>query len=99
MASDSILDQSDKRSGPPGAETIGSPAPVLPAAEPGQRLDGPEPVSIPPNEPQTVVSARFGDDERVNVASQWKLMWWKFRKHRLALISAWVVLGLYLAAA
>src|SRR5215213_8306068 len=112
MASDSILDQSDERgrpsrdraelavepatAAPPGAETIGSPAPVLPAAEPGQRLDGPEPVVIPPNEPQTVVSARFGDDERVNVASQWTLMWWKFRKHRLALISAWVVIGLYL---
>lgn len=29
------------------------------------------------------------------VASQWKLMWWKFRKHKLALISAVVVIFLY----
>lgn len=30
------------------------------------------------------------------VASQWKLTWWKFRKHRLAMISAVIVLLLYL---
>ena len=26
--------------------------------------------------------------KRVFLASQWKLMWWKFKRHRLALISA-----------
>jgi peptide/nickel transport system permease protein len=30
------------------------------------------------------------------VASQWKLTWWKFRKHRLAMISTGVVIVLYL---
>ncbi|HET8627013.1 MAG TPA: ABC transporter permease [Thermomicrobiales bacterium] len=32
------------------------------------------------------------------VASQWQLMWWKFRKHRLAAISGVVVIALYLVA-
>jgi len=32
--------------------------------------------------------------ERVYVASQWKLMWWRLRRHRLAMVSA-VVLGLF----
>jgi peptide/nickel transport system permease protein len=32
------------------------------------------------------------------VASQWQLMWWKFRKHRLAMPSAIVLILLYLTA-
>jgi peptide/nickel transport system permease protein len=35
---------------------------------------------------------------RVEVASQWQLMWWKFRKHRLAIPSAIVLVLLYLMA-
>jgi peptide/nickel transport system permease protein len=35
---------------------------------------------------------------RVEVASQWQLMWWKFRKHRLAIPSAIILLLLYLTA-
>ena len=37
-------------------------------------------------------------DERAYVASQWQLMWWKFRRHRLAMVSAVIVIGLYLVA-
>jgi peptide/nickel transport system permease protein len=37
------------------------------------------------------------DESRVFVASQWQLMWWRFRKHRLAVASAVVVVGFYLA--
>ena len=37
-------------------------------------------------------------DEQVYVASQWQLMWWKFRKHRLAMASTAVVILLYLVA-
>jgi peptide/nickel transport system permease protein len=36
------------------------------------------------------------EDQRVFVASQWQLMWWRFKKHRLAVISAAVVVGFYL---
>ena len=37
------------------------------------------------------------DEQRIFVASQWQLMWWRFRKHRVAVASAVVVLGFYLA--
>src|SRR5436190_19848748 len=36
-------------------------------------------------------------EERVSVASQWQLMWWRFRKHKLAMVAAVVVLIFYLA--
>src|SRR5204862_661817 len=35
------------------------------------------------------------EEQRVFVASQWQLMWWRFRKHRLAVASGIVVLGFY----
>ena len=38
------------------------------------------------------------EEERVYLASQWRLMWWRFRKHRLALVSAVVVALFYLVA-
>lgn len=38
-------------------------------------------------------------DEKIYVASYWKLMWWRFRKHKMAMISAVIVLLLYLVAA
>jgi len=44
-------------------------------------------------------SARPAAEARVYTASQWRLMWWKFRRHRLAVVAAIVVLVLYLAAA
>ncbi len=34
-------------------------------------------------------------EERVSVATQWQLMWWRFRKHRLALIAGMIVIGFY----
>jgi peptide/nickel transport system permease protein len=34
-------------------------------------------------------------EERISVATQWQLMWWRFRKHRLALIAAAVVVAFY----
>src|SRR5262249_61550522 len=35
-------------------------------------------------------------EERVSVATQWQLVWWRFRKHRLAVVSAVVLIGFYL---
>ena len=40
--------------------------------------------------PGTVPSA----EERLYIASQWKLVWWRFIRHRLAVASA-IVLGLF----
>jgi peptide/nickel transport system permease protein len=38
------------------------------------------------------------DEQRVYVASQWLLIWWRFKKHRLAVVSGIVLLGFYLVA-
>lgn len=35
-------------------------------------------------------------EERVSLASNWKLVWWRFKKHRLAMISCAVVILFYL---
>jgi peptide/nickel transport system permease protein len=35
------------------------------------------------------------EQERFYTASQWQLMWWKFRRHRLAVISAWLLALMY----
>ncbi|HET6518315.1 MAG TPA: ABC transporter permease [Geminicoccaceae bacterium] len=37
------------------------------------------------------------EQERFYTASQWQLIWWKFRRHKLAVLSAWV-LGLMYAS-
>jgi peptide/nickel transport system permease protein len=34
----------------------------------------------------------------LEVASQWKLMWWKFKRHRLAMVGGIVVLAYYIVA-
>ena len=47
----------------------------------------------PPSTPTEVK-----DELSVEVASQWQLMWWKFRKHRLAMIGAIIVLMFYFVA-
>ncbi len=35
-------------------------------------------------------------EERISVASNWTLVWWRFRKHRLALFSAFILAVLYM---
>jgi len=35
------------------------------------------------------------EQERVYLASQWRLMWWKFRRHRVAVVSAVVLVVMY----
>ena len=37
--------------------------------------------------------ASTADKQRIFVASQWQLMWWRFRKHRLAVASGVVIAG------
>jgi peptide/nickel transport system permease protein len=43
--------------------------------------------------PSAEVSSK--EEERVSVASNWKLVWWRFRKNRLAVASALVLLLFY----
>lgn len=44
------------------------------------------------------VPAGPATDTRLAVASQWQLVWWAFRKHRLAMASLFIVLALYVIA-
>ncbi len=37
-------------------------------------------------------------EERLYLASQWQLMWWKFRRHKVAMFSGVVIICLYLVA-
>jgi len=51
----------------------------------------------PPSTPLPGPSAvPVAEKQRIFVASQWQLMWWRFRKHRVAVASGVVVIGFYL---
>jgi peptide/nickel transport system permease protein len=58
-------------------------------AEPEMALD---PTSAPVPGPSSVADPR---DQRVFVASQWQLMWWRFRRHKIAVASGLVVIAFY----
>ena len=51
-------------------------------------------VSSAPFEP-FATEALTPEQERFYRASQWRIMWWKFRRHRIALISAAILAVLY----
>jgi peptide/nickel transport system permease protein len=51
-----------------------------------------EPVPAPAPAPGEQVTA---GDQRIFVASQWQLMWWRFRKHKVALVSAAMIALFY----
>jgi peptide/nickel transport system permease protein len=52
--------------------------------------------SIPAGSPAVVAPAET--QAQVYVASQWQLMWWRFSKHRVALVSGIIVIVIYLVA-
>jgi peptide/nickel transport system permease protein len=49
------------------------------------------PLAVPP-----AVPTESEQEARVFVAPQWKLVWWKFRKHKVAMVCAIIVILLYL---
>ncbi len=51
-------------------------------------------VSHEPFDPQTI-EALTPEQQRYYLASQWQLMWWKLKRHRLALVSGAVLLLMY----
>ncbi len=53
-----------------------------------------DPASAPVHGPSVAAATK---EQRIFVASQWQLMWWRFRKHRVAVVSGGVVIGFYLA--
>jgi peptide/nickel transport system permease protein len=58
-------------------------------------MSEPEVRPVPPAEEEPAPAAAAAE-ERVSVATQWQLMWWRFKKHRLAMLSTVVVLLFYL---
>jgi peptide/nickel transport system permease protein len=50
--------------------------------------------AAPPAVPELDAGPTAAED-RVSLASNWTLVWWRFRKHRLAMASALVLVGLY----
>ena len=42
------------------------------------------------------IGSQTSEDERFFQASQWQLIWWKFRKHKLAMTGGSVIVFLYL---
>jgi peptide/nickel transport system permease protein len=52
----------------------------------------------PPRTEETTLNGEEIKDERIYVASQTQLIWWRFRKHKLAVISTIFLLVLYLVA-
>jgi peptide/nickel transport system permease protein len=51
-------------------------------------------VSQAPFDPYSVEQTT-PEQERIYLASQWRLMWLRFRRHKVALVSAWVLCVLY----
>lgn len=60
----------------------------------GKAVANPHYVSREPFDPQAI-EALTPDQEKVFLASQFKLMWWKFRRHKLALYSGVFLLAIY----
>jgi len=53
-------------------------------------------VSTEPFDPQAI-EALSPEQERYYMASQWKMMWWRLRRHKLAVISGFVLLVMYVS--
>ena len=48
--------------------------------------------------PEPIPVAAPSSEEREYIASQWKLMWWRFIRHRLAVVATAIILFFYLIA-
>lgn len=55
-----------------------------------ESLSQPNQPESPPAKPQR------SDADRIMVATQWQLMWWRFRKHKMAIVAAIVLAFFYL---
>ncbi|MGF1646477.1 MAG: ABC transporter permease [Kineosporiaceae bacterium] len=71
----------------PGPASVPSAAP----ASPGAGGHGPESADV-------LARSLHEDETDVDVASQWRLVWWRFRRHKVAVASAVVVAALYAIA-
>ncbi|MDX1434052.1 MAG: ABC transporter permease, partial [Gammaproteobacteria bacterium] len=51
-------------------------------------------VSAEPFDPHSIESLTE-EQERYYLASQWRMMWWRFKRHRLAVVSGVILLAMY----
>ena len=65
-----------------------------PLPAPGAPL--PHYISPTPFDPRSI-EAMTADQSRLHLASQWRLMWWKFKRHRLALCSGIFLVAFYVS--
>jgi len=56
-------------------------------------VDAPEPLEMFDEAP-----ALEPEEERLYVAGQWQLMWWKFRRHKMAIVGGVILIIFYLVA-
>ncbi|MCW5774186.1 MAG: hypothetical protein KIT16_21265, partial [Rhodospirillaceae bacterium] len=63
---------------------------AAPANAPAGRPAGSHYVSSAPFDPYSV-EALTPEQERYYLAGQWKLLWWKLKRHRIAVVSLWVL--------
>ncbi len=70
------------------------PADLAPPGRPGAYQKIPHVVSTEPFDPHAV-EQMSAEQERYYLASQWRMMWWKFLRHRLALVSGAFLLAMY----
>lgn len=71
---------------------VSAPAPASPLPPSGAPM--PHYVSAKPFDVHSV-EAMTPAQERVYLASQWRLSWWKFKRHKIALFSLFFLLALY----
>jgi peptide/nickel transport system permease protein len=50
-----------------------------------------------PFDPYEAEKALTPEQDRYYTASQWRLMWWRFKRHRPALVSMWILILFYVA--
>ncbi|MFQ5935292.1 MAG: ABC transporter permease, partial [Acidiferrobacterales bacterium] len=53
-------------------------------------------VSTAPFDPQSI-ERLTPEQERYYMASQWRMMWWRLKRHRLAVVSGFILLVMYLS--
>ncbi len=70
---------------------------AIPQGPPGEGGAPKHFVSSAPFDPYSIEKLS-PEQERYYLAGQWKLMWWKLKRHRIAVISLWVLVILYLMA-
>ena len=54
-----------------------------------------ETITGPVQPPERNVEAERAAADRISEATQWQLMWWRFRKHRMAMVAAILVIFFY----